>query len=233
MSAPLKRFWQTVSLRQQPAGWTIALDDKELKSPAGKNYALPQRLAEQVMAEWQTVERDIKPAVMPATQIAATATDHYPEKRAETIQEIVNYCDTELLCYRASEPAALRERQEIQWQPALTWTARQYAVMLRVTEGIQPITQPSPFAHAIAADLHQLTDLQLVAVHSLVTGLGSVVLGMALRHKFLGFDKAWQLAELDALFQAERWGVDAEAKQAADKKCASLQAAYDVLMMVV
>ena len=55
----------------------------------------------------------------------------------------------------------------------------------------------------------------LIALHELVALSGSLVLGLAVARGALDAAEAWELSRIDETWQAEQWGLDAEAEAAA------------------
>jgi chaperone required for assembly of F1-ATPase len=53
--------------------------------------------------------------------------------------------------------------------------------------------------------------MALMALHDLVTISGSQVIGLALAEREIDLERGWTAAQVDELFQAEKWGEDAEA----------------------
>jgi chaperone required for assembly of F1-ATPase len=58
-----------------------------------------------------------------------------------------------------------------------------------------------------------LEDWPLVGLHAATTGLGSLVLGLALLHDRIDAEAALATSLLDELFEIERWGTDPEAER--------------------
>jgi len=61
---------------------------------------------------------------MPVTRGANAALDKVSVQRAEVIEMLAAYGDTDLLCYRADAPEGLVTQQAQAWDPLLAW-ARQ------------------------------------------------------------------------------------------------------------
>lgn len=59
---------------------------------------------------------------------------------------------------------------------------------------------------------------QLAAFHDLVSLSGSLILGFATAQGWRDADEIWQISRLDEIWQAEQWGDDEEAMQAAEVK---------------
>ncbi|MBT3927484.1 MAG: ATPase, partial [Rhodospirillaceae bacterium] len=133
------------------------------------------------------------------------------KERSVVMANLLHYAETDLLCYRAEEPADLVARQNEQWQPVLDWAAWALDVHLEVTSGVLPLT-PSPKAlQAISDSLNKLDDMTLTAVASIAAATGSFILALAVSENHIGADQAFEMSLLDESFQKERWGEDAEA----------------------
>ena len=57
-------------------------------------------------------------------QLAATTIDRVTHDRARIVAELVGYAGTDLICYRATEPPSLVEREAQAWDPLLDWLRR-------------------------------------------------------------------------------------------------------------
>ncbi|MGK9164745.1 ATPase [Inquilinus limosus] len=222
----MKRFYKTVTVVPAGDGFGIALDGKPIRSPAKADFILPSRaLAEAVAAEWATQGDDVVPATMPLMQLAATAIDRVAPNRAHIIDTVSGYGGTDLLCYRAETPAALAERQKAAWQPLLDWAMTALDAPLTATSGIVHQPQPDSSLAALRAAVAAQDEWRLTALHQATALTGSLVLGLALLAGRIDADTAFELAELDASFQIERWGEDAEAAARRATLRAELQAA--------
>ncbi len=203
----------------------MLLDGRAVSTPARRPLDLPgQALAEAIAAEWHEQEAEIRPQAMPLTQLACTALDHTGPQRQQIIEETAAFGGNDLLCYRAERPAALRSRQDAEWQPLLDWAAETYGAPLKVTAGLMTIDQPPESVAALSAAVAELEDFPLTALANAVRLTGSLVLGLALMHGRLGPHAAFQVAELDETFQMELWGKDALALARRDGRLSELTA---------
>jgi chaperone required for assembly of F1-ATPase len=129
-------------------GFTVALDGKKLKTPAGTVVSVAKRaFAEAMAAEWTGVLPRTKGAKVdldrvPLTRIASTVIDRLPSRRAAVIDELLAHAETELLCYRALEPRELARRQTEIWQPILDWLVLAYDARLETHTTMLPADQP-------------------------------------------------------------------------------------------
>ena len=128
------------------------------------------------------------------------------------------YAETDLTCHRAGTPAELAARQSQAWDPILDWAAAAYGAPLIATVGVLPVAQPQPSLDALAAHVAGLDEFRLTALHDLVTLSGSLLIGLATADRHIAPDTAWHLSRIDETWQAEQWGDDEEAAEAAEIK---------------
>ena len=173
---------------------------------------LPNRsFAEAIAAEWAAQGEQLQPAALPLTQLANTAIDRIAPDPSSVMWELLSYAGTDLLCYRAEEPASLVDRQQKLWQPLLDWLALRHDAPLSVYAGVIARPQPDASLGSLRRHLGGLSPFALASLSAAVQTLGSLVIALALHEGRIDADEAFELAELDATFQIERWGEDAEA----------------------
>src|SRR5579859_2569881 len=123
--APRRRFYAQASVAQEADGYAVRLDGKPVRTPARRILAAPTRaLAEAMAAEWQAQRDVIDPSTMPLTRLANAIIDGVADRPEPVAAEIVKYCGSDLLFYRARNPAELVERQRRHWDPVLAWAAQ-------------------------------------------------------------------------------------------------------------
>ncbi|MGI9451619.1 MAG: ATP12 family chaperone protein [Geminicoccaceae bacterium] len=213
----MKRFYKKVSVDEADGAYRVLLDGRPLKTPAKTSLALPVKgLAEALAVEWNEQEKKIEPTAMPITRLAATAMDRMPELREAALHEITDYTGTDLLCYRAPKPDELVRRQHDVWQPVLDWMKKRYGISFEVTGSLLPAPQPKATIDGIRQLVEEVDDWPLVGLHAATTGLGSVVLAMALWHGEIDATAAADASLLDELFEIEQWGQERDASRRHD-----------------
>lgn len=218
-----KRFWSQATADPCEGGFTVRLDARPVRTPARAPLVLPTfALAQAVAAEWQAQDGTVKPATMPMTRMANSAIDKVAPQFDAVVDIVAAYGGTDLLCYRATGPAALADRQAEAWDPLLDWAARTLGAPLDVTAGIIPCAQPD-------ASLARLTDavraegpFRLSALHDLVAISGSLILGLAVARGHITADAAFATSRIDETWQAELWGTDDEATESESVRRAGL-----------
>jgi chaperone required for assembly of F1-ATPase len=214
MSIDVNRRFYREATAIQNEGWRIALDGKVVKTPARNSLILStQALAEAIAAEWDAQDSKVRPHTMPLMQLASTAIDRVAPDRDRIIAETAGYAATDLVCYRAEEPAELVARQAASWDPLIDWLRERYDVALQVAPGVMVIPQSDQAMAALTRVVAAQDDLRLTALAVMTGSAGSLAIALAVLEGRIGPEAAADAAQLDELFQAERWGIDPEAEK--------------------
>ena len=213
----MKRFWDAARVEQEGEGFAVRLDGRPVRLPGGGALAVASApLAEALAAEWQDAGGAKGGAMrwedVPLTRLVGTAAERIAPDPAATAAAIAAYGGTDLLCYRAEDPA-LAAAQAAEWDPWLDWAADALGARLAVTAGIIHVTQPSAALRALEAAVGAESPLGLAALGVLVPSLGSLVLGLAVARGALEPAAAHHLSILDERHQEARWGLDWEAEE--------------------
>ncbi len=213
MTANPKRFYKSASVEQSGEIWAVTLDGRPIKTPAKADLSLPtEALAEAIAAEWNAQGETIDLPSMTLTRLANVALDRTPETRAELADELARYAETDVTCFLAEGPAALRDRQDAAWRPWRDWAGQALGIMLVPVEGL--IASPQPAASLEAAKAHALglDDFRLTGLAWAYSLFGSAILALALEQEQLSGADALTASCVDEDWQAEQWGEDEEAK---------------------
>jgi chaperone required for assembly of F1-ATPase len=207
------RFYKEANVVQLEDGYAIQLDGRPVRTPLGQAQLLMSKaLAEAIADEWRSQGDKVDPASMPLCGYANTAIDRIGNNRQIIFDDVLNFASTDLLCYRSEAPDDLVARQNEQWQPLLDWSAETMGGELQVTVGVLPVKQPVKAIEALANKLQQLDDMELAGIASLTAACGSLILALALAEGRIDADHAFDFAQLDEIYQNERWGADEESK---------------------
>lgn len=205
-----RRFYKDVTVTDDLG---IALDGRLVKTPLKAPLQLPTRaLAEAVAAEWAGQEAEIKPATMILMKLANTAIDRVRGDRARIEQEVLDFANSDLVCYRADRPPDLVQRHVKSWDPILDWARMALDAPFAVAQGVMHQPQPETALAAHALALKELSDFELAAYHSVMTLTGSALIAMMLARRAILPEAAWLAAHVDEDYQIEHWGQDAEAQ---------------------
>jgi chaperone required for assembly of F1-ATPase len=216
----VKRFYRAAGIEPEGTTFRIVLDGRPARTPAKRALALPRRAAaEAVAAEWQSQGEEFEPSALRLTRLANTAIDRVAVDRPGVVAEVTRFAATDLVCYRADEPAELVRRQAAAWQPLIEWADEHHGARLAVTAGVVPAAQTPEALAALARAVENYDDFALTALHAATAAASSLLIGLALAEGLIDSEAAFAAAFLEERFQAERWGVDpeAEARRAALK----------------
>lgn len=211
----VKRFYKEVAAAAEPGGFAIRLDGRPVKTPARNPLLLPgAELAEAVAVEWAAQGETIDPRSMPLTGLANAAIDRVAPDPARFAGDIAVYGETDLLCYRADEPAELVARQAAAWDPLIDWAQRRYDIHFTIATGIIHKAQPAATVTRLAEATVARDAFALAGLSPLTTIGGSLVTALAVAEGAVDADAAFAATHLDELWQAEQWGEDALAADA-------------------
>jgi chaperone required for assembly of F1-ATPase len=207
----MKRFYKETAVDLGDGGHRILLDGRPMRTPAKAVLVVPTRaLAEAIAAEWGAVpdKADINVSYLPLTRLAATGLDRVTSQRARVIEDTAKYAGSDMLCYRASEPETLVKRQQAIWQPLLDWADARYGARLVIVEGLAFVEQPADAVARLHEAVATHSDLGLSALYNLTHISGSLIVALAVAEGHLAAADAFAAAQLDELYQVERWGED-------------------------
>jgi chaperone required for assembly of F1-ATPase len=221
-----RRFWLAVRVVPLEAGFTLRLDSQPLMTPGKAPLVVPTRvLAEAIAAEWEAQDGPVRPETMPLTRASNSAIDNVATSRDAVVGLISEYGATDLLCYRATQPEALRLRESAAWDPLLDWAEARLGAKLVRTAGVMFTPQPESSLAALCAQVDRYGPFGLTALHDLVAMSGSLVIGLAAAEGIRPPEELWDLSRVDEAWQVEQWGADEEAEaQATHKRQAFLAA---------
>jgi chaperone required for assembly of F1-ATPase len=230
----MKRFYKQVTASATAdGGYTVLLDGKAVKTPKRAILSLPNLpLADAIAEEWRAQDETIDTQTMPLTRLAFVAIDVVTPERELVAQQILNYANSDLLCYRAEEPLELVAQQARIWDPLLDWAAVTYGARLKMGSGIRHVAQPPEAIEGLQQAIARYDEFEIAALHTATTITGSLILALALAEEEVVAEEAFAAATLDESFQAEKWGRDSEAEKRRKHLLAELTAADRFLRLL-
>lgn len=208
MNFKAKKFWRKVFLKQEKNLGVIFLDDKELKSPKDKKLNLPYYLSQKVFKEWNEVQEEINPSLMPFYSYSVTAVDRIMNHKNDVIETLKSILRMDTLLYRSGNDIDLSKLQEKEWQPLLKWLDVNYNCKLIINYELKPLNQKETELLKCINLVNQLDHFSLSGFSHLVSISGSFILGLSFYCKKINSHKVYELALLEELFQSNKWGSD-------------------------
>lgn len=229
----MKRFYKEASVDPQEGGFAILLDGKPIRTPQHNPLIVPrEKLADAVAAEWNAQGEDLDPASMRLTGLSNAAIDIVRADREGFAASLAKYGESDLLCYRADGPQELIDRQRAMWDPMLIRLEDELGIAFERVTGIMHQPQPETTIEVLQRVTAKHDAFTLAALSPLVTITGSLVIGLLAADMALDRDHGWRAAHLDALWQEEQWGADAEAEATRDHARADYDAAIDLIELL-
>lgn len=226
----MRRFWKDVTVEP---GNGIALDGKPVRTPGRTLLEMPTRaLAEAIAEEWRAAGDTIDPRAMPLTGLANAAIDRVAPDPARFAAGLAAYGESDLLYYRAAEPAPLVDRQAAIWDPLLDWARARYDIHFELATGVMHVPQPEATIARLRDAVTALDPFRLAALSPIVTIGGSLVAALALAEDAATPEAIWQAAHVDEDWQAEQWGEDVLAMQAREARRGDFDAGVRFLGLV-
>ena len=209
----MKRWYQAAACVQSDGGWQVTLDGRAIKTAAGKPQIVPnQALALELAAEWSRQPEQIDPATLVWRDLADLALDFIAGDRRAAIAALLRFSETDTLCYRAEADTPLHARQLAQWEPLLAAIEARLSVAFVRIEGIAYQPQPPATLARLESVLAGLDNFALAALTTLASLAASLVIGLAALEPRANAETLWLAANLEEDWQAEQWGIDAEAQ---------------------
>ena len=209
----MKRFYREVATAGAEGGWRVLLDGKPLRSVGGRAQIVPaQGLADALAEEWARQGEEIDPAGLVLRDMADYAIDVVGPGREAAIGELLPYGETDTLCYRAEPGDPLRRRQDEMWEPLLRAAEARLDVHFERIAGIIHRPQPVGTMLRLETVLTAQDDFVLAALRNLAGLAASLMTGLAAIEDNADPAALWDAAHLEERWQAERWGLDAEAE---------------------
>ena len=227
-----RRFYDKVGTVADAGGYAVRLDGKPVRTPAGRILAAPSAaLAQALAAEWDAQRDLIDPARMPLTRLANSIIDGVSDRSDPVAAEIEKYLASDLVCYRATAPSGLVERQARHWDPILAWARETLGAPLRAAPGVVHIAQDED-ALARARGAIPREPWRLGALNAATTLAGSALIALALARGRLSVEEAWQAAHVDEDWNMEQWDRDKAALERRAFRFAEFDAAATVLRLL-
>jgi chaperone required for assembly of F1-ATPase len=183
------------------------IDGEILKTPAGNLLVMPnKRMADRIAAEWQRVHTKNSKYQSDLLKYANTTLDHVAKSRDSVVEGWLGYVATDMLFYRADEPADLVRAQTLAWRPVLGWVEQLTGEQITTIPGLAPRPQSPALLEKLRHHASCYDDFRLCALAQGGGLLGSSLLALALVEGVVDAEAAYAAALCEELFQSQKWG---------------------------
>jgi chaperone required for assembly of F1-ATPase len=230
-----KRFYEDVTVEKGEGGYVLHLDGRPVRTPRHRPLAAPANaLGGALAAEWRGQREFIDPAAMPLTRLGNSIIDAVAETPAPVAAEVEKYLGSDLVFYRAESPEGLIAAQSAAWDPVLDWAREALGARFICSAGLVFVEQPEIALKAAAATIPRDPDKgremwRLGALSVITTLTGSALIALAVLHRRLSAEQAWDAGHVDEDWNMKTWGRDEQAVARRAARFAEMQAAATVL----
>ncbi|WP_159727311.1 ATP12 family chaperone protein [Methylosinus sp. Ce-a6] len=230
-----KRFYRSAGVGEADGGYAVLLDGRTVKTPARRILATPSSpLTGAIAAEWEAQGERLDPSSMPLTKLVNSAIDGVADRLDEVAADIAKYAGSDLVSYRAEEPAGLAAAQADAWDPLLAFARERLGAELAATAGVMFLAQAPEATVAVAEAVRAYAGegagapFRLAALHSMTTLTGSCLIALAVALGRMDVEAAWAAAHVDEDYQMRAWGADAEAMERRARRFEEMKAAAKI-----
>lgn len=207
----MKRFWKDVDIEKRGDSFAVTLDRRSLKTPSGNTLLLPgnkKLVATLVATEWDNQDKLLKPHALPITSLVSRAIDSLGEDaaREEVCHALLEYLDTDTICFHEDYPPQLVTLQSDHWDPLLEWARNTFNVEIHKFESILSNKQPEATKQRFIEELKTFTSWEMAAMERATYMTKSFLIALALVKRFITVEQASIAARVEVSSQIERWG---------------------------
>ncbi len=211
----MKKFYNTVhhTLNTDTQNYYFYLDEKTIKTPKG-HFLMTQSLAkaDAVVAEWQTQTDAINPSTMPITKYLNSVQDTIIPNHSDVIKQLLDYADNDCIFYFTDKTDTdLHTNQTEYWLPIIRHFENAYSVKLNYGSDLIHDNQCDTFKNHLEIFLKSLSFEDLAGIYTIITSLGSVLLGIYAYKQHIDYDTALVYSRLEEDYNMKNWGFDTDA----------------------
>ena len=146
--------------------------------------------------DWKTIEQDVQ------------------KNKNAIIDRLVNFALNDVLLFWSTDKKVQKE-QEKSWSPIIVWANQTVNVDLKKTDSLEVQSENVNTSSRLKDYLSSLSDKELSGFYIAALNMRSVLLALALVKGKINANEAFELSELEELYQARKWGTEpvAEARR--------------------
>ena len=211
----MKKNWKTVHVKEKSINsYEILLDNNILKTPLKNELIISNaKIAEEIYKEWNQDTKFVNTDNFVFYGIISTSIDKIFDNRKQYIDDVLDFIDTDLICYRADKPIDLVQWQRKNWDPIICKVEKYINHKINTFKGIMPLRQDKEIHLKITLFLTKFSDLEIAVLHRITNITGSIFLTLCILKNDKIKKNAFELSYLDELWQAENWGYEEEASE--------------------
>ena len=199
-------------IRSSNNKYYVQINGKTAKTPEGNLMELPtSKLAQIILKNYKSYKTKRNNTIVSPIRLANTAIDMVAKDKNNYIKQLCSYANSDLVCYFASSPEDLVKKQNKSWLPLITFMQDFYNINILYTTEIFSINQTKESLSKLKVILNKKNNFELSAISVLSQLTSSIIISLALVNNKINVKKAFELSNLEEIYQSTFWGKDEEA----------------------
>jgi len=199
-------------IRSSNNKYYVQINGKTAKTPEGNLMELPtSKLAKIIVKNYQSYKTKRNNSIVSPIRLANTAIDMVAKNKNNYIKQLCSYANSDLVCYFANSPEDLVKKQNKSWLPLITFMQDFYNINILYTNEIFSINQTKESLSKLKVILSKKNNFELSAISVLSQLTNSIIISLALVNDKINVKNAFELSNLEEIYQATFWGKDEEA----------------------
>ena len=129
------------------------------------------------------------------------------ENKEAIIGKLVEFALSDTLLFWSTDKN-VHGVQEQKWAPIISWVNQTIRGDFKKTSGLDTLDENNDMSDKLKIYLSNLSDKELSVFYVAALTMRSVLLALALVKGKINANEAFELSELETLYQIQKWGVD-------------------------
>ena len=134
------------------------------------------------------------------------------------ISKILNYINTDLICYRAKIGTDLEIKQRKIWNPLLRFCNTKFSLNFVVNNTVMPNYANKNNFDKVLKIIKKMDRFNITTFFFLVETTGSIILSLNVLYKNISVSDAWKASILEIHYNQCKWGKDRELQKSLNIK---------------
>ena len=130
------------------------------------------------------------------------------KQRRLTEENIINFLDTDLVCYRANKGTELEKIQKKFWDPYINFCEKKFKLNYKKNYSVMPLKQNISNKEKIVKILNNMDKYILTAFYFLVEITNSIIISLNILYKRVSINIVWKACNLEEVYNQIKWGAD-------------------------
>ena len=127
-------------------------------------------------------------------------------------KKILNYIDTDLICYREKIGSELEKIQREKWDSYLNFCKNKFQLDFKLNYSLMPFTQKKINHKKITNLIKKMNPHYITIFFFLVELTNSIIISLNILYNNINIDDAWEASNLEYSYNQKKWGIDKELK---------------------